>query len=200
MKNLGKFIFDSIFEVLTFALSITSKMYNSSHNFPYSLFPIILIAVLLVLLIQLNQTNARIRSLEAILKTSLQKPSLYIQNYQHTGDIMSEDNGITITPQGDAVGISIGDDNYQEGVFAKTSGDVANFVNELEDSREAASPGIKALFSQMQKTIENNDDLSSEEKDYALQQLKSLESTSQANKKKLMKAESEELSSNASIV
>ena len=105
---------------------------------------------------------------------------------------MSEDNGITINPQGDAVGISIGDDNYQEGVFAKTSGDVANVVTENPDSREVASPKIKALFAQIQKTIENNDDLSPEEKSYALQQLKSLESSSQLNRKQLMVAESQE--------
>ena len=162
----------------------------------------ILVALLIYLLIELNEKNARIHSLKSILKTGLQKPIFYIQTYQHIGDIniMSEDNGITINPQGDAVGISIGDDNYQEGVFAKTSGDVANFVNELENSREADSPQMKALLSQIEKTIENNDDLSPEEKNYALQQLKSLESTSQANRKKLMKAESDEISSNASII
>lgn len=113
---------------------------------------------------------------------------------------MSEDNGITITPQGDAVGISIGDDNYQEGVFAKTSGDVANFVSDSSDSREEVSPRMKALLAQIQKTIENNDDLSEEEKSYALQQLKSLESTSKANRRKLMKAESDELMSDGSVI
>ena len=163
-----------------------------------------LVALLILLLIELNQKNAQIQSLESIsklaLKLTVKKPNLYVQTYQHIGDIMSEDNGITITPQGDAVGISIGDDNYQEGVFAKTSGDVANFVNESEGSREDASPKIKALFAQIQKTIENNDDLSPDEKNYALQQLKSLESNSSANKRKLMKAESDELTSNASIV
>ncbi|MEM6402346.1 MAG: hypothetical protein AAF757_19315 [Cyanobacteria bacterium P01_D01_bin.116] len=164
----------------------------------------VLVALLIFLLIELNQKNAQIQSLESITKSALKfavkKPNFYIQNYQHIGDIMSEDNGITITPQGDAVGISIGDDNYQEGVFAKTSGDVANFVNELEGSKEEASPKIKALFAQIQKTIENNDDLSADEKNYALQQLKSLESNSSANKRKLMKAESDELMSDASII
>ena len=162
----------------------------------------LLVALVIYLLIELNEKNARIHSLKSILKTGLQKPIFYIQTYQHIGDIniMSEDNGITINPQGDAVGISIGDDNYQEGVFAKTSGDVANFVNELENSREADSPQMKALLSQIEKTIENNDNLSPEEKNYALQQLKSLESTSQANRKKLMKAESDQISSNASIL
>ena len=139
----------------------------------------LLVALVIYLLIELNKKNARIHSLESILKVAVEKPIFYIQTYQDIGDIniMSEDNGITINPQGDAVGISIGDDNYQEGVFATTSGDVANFVNELEGSREEASPKIKALFAQIQKTIENNDDLSPEEKSYALQQLKSLEST-----------------------
>ncbi|MBE9212728.1 hypothetical protein IQ247_08490 [Plectonema cf. radiosum LEGE 06105] len=113
---------------------------------------------------------------------------------------MSEDNGITINPQGDAVGISIGDDNYQEGVFAKTSGDVANVVNEIESSREAASPRMKALFAQIQKSIENNNDLSPQDKSYALQQLKSLESTSQADKNQFMVAESDQILSDASIM
>ena len=149
---------------------------------------------------QLNEKNARIKSLETILETALQKPHLYIENYQSLGDIMSEDNGITINPQGDAVGISVGDDNYQEGVFAKTSGDVANVVSENPDSRETASPRIKALFAQIQKTIENNDDLSPEEKNYALQQLKSLESTIHPNRKRLMVAESDEFSSDAAII
>ncbi|AFY53661.1 hypothetical protein Riv7116_1087 [Rivularia sp. PCC 7116] len=160
----------------------------------------LLVALLIALFIELNNKNARIQNLESILQIAVAKPSLYVQTYQHIGDIMSEENEITINPQGDAVGISIGDDNYQEGVFAKTSGDVANFVNELEGSREEASPRIKALFAQIQKTIENNDDLSPEEKNYALQQLKSLESTSQANKRKLMKAESDQFMTDASIV
>lgn len=160
-----------------------------------------LIALLIILSIQLKK-NPRIKSLALNLKFAVVKPNLYVQTNQHIGDIniMSEDNGITINPQGDAVGISIGDDNYQEGVFAKTSGDVANFVNELENSREVDSPRIKALLSQIEKTIQNNDDLSPEEKDYALQQLKSLESTSSVSKRKIMKAESDEISSNASIV
>ncbi len=160
----------------------------------------VLVALLVFSFIELNQKNAQIQSLESILKFVVEKPNLYVQTYQHIGDIMSEDNGITITPQGDAVGISIGDDNYREGVFAKTSGDVANFVNEVEGSREETSPKIKALFAQIQKTIENNDDLSPDEKNYALEQLKSLESNSSANKRKLMKAESDEITSNASIV
>ncbi len=158
------------------------------------------IALLIILVIQLNEKNARIRSLEAILKTALQKPNLSVQIYQQIGEIMSEDNGITINPQGDAVGISIGDDNYQEGVFAKTSGDVANVVNEIEDSREAASPRMKALFAQIQKTIENNDDLSPQDKSYALQQLKSLQSTTQPNKSQIMVAESDQIMSDASII
>ena len=158
------------------------------------------IALLIILVIQLNEKNARIRSLEAILKTALQKPNLSVQIYQKIGEIMSEDNGITINPQGDAVGISIGDDNYQEGVFAKTSGDVANVVNEIEDSREDASPRIKALFAQIQKTIENNDDLSPQDKSYALQQLKSLQSTTQPNKSQIMVAESDQIMSDASII
>ncbi|MEO1427715.1 MAG: hypothetical protein AAFS12_09700 [Cyanobacteria bacterium J06632_19] len=164
----------------------------------------LLVALLICLFIELNNKNAQIENLESILnfalKIAVEKPSLYLQTYQHIGDIMSEENEIKITPQGDAVGISIGDDNYQEGVFAKTSGDVANFVNELEGSREETSPRVKALFAQIQKTIENNDDLSPEEKSYALQQLKSLESSSQANKRKLMKAESGEFMTDASIV
>ncbi|MEO1760486.1 MAG: hypothetical protein AAFR83_00605 [Cyanobacteria bacterium J06629_18] len=164
----------------------------------------ILVALLIFLLIELNEKYAQIKSLESTLKLTLkfavEKPALYIQTYQHIGDIMSEDNGITITPQGDAVGISIGDDNYQEGVFAKTSGDVANFVNELEGSREEASPKIKAIFAQIQKTIENNNDLSPDEKNYVLEQLKSLESSSSANKRKLMKAESDEIISDASAI
>ncbi|MBF2015038.1 MAG: hypothetical protein IGS23_07525 [Rivularia sp. T60_A2020_040] len=160
----------------------------------------VFIAILLILAIELKEKNARIHNLEAILKTALKKPNLYIQTYQHIGDIMSEDNGITINPQGDAVGISIGDDNYQEGVFAKTSGDVANVVNEIESSREAASPRMKALFAQIQKSIENNNDLSPQDKSYALQQLKSLESTSQADKNQFMVAESDEILSDASIM
>lgn len=159
-----------------------------------------MIALLLVLVIQLNEKNARIHSLEARLKSTLPLSNLYVQIYQHIGDIMSEDKGITINPQGDAVGISIGDDNYQEGVFAKTSGDITNVVNDIEDDRETASPRLKALFSQIQKTIENSDNLSEQDKSYALQQLKSLKSTSEPNKNQLMVAESDEFLSDASIM
>ena len=159
-----------------------------------------LIVVSLIFLIQINEKNTHIHSLEVILKTALQQPNLYIVNYQHLGDVMPEDNRITISPQGDAVGISIGDDNYQEGVFAKTTGDVANVVNEIEDSEEGNSPRMKALFSQLQRNIENNNDLSPEEKNYALQQLRYLESTSQVNRSQLMVGESNEFISDASII
>lgn len=112
---------------------------------------------------------------------------------------MPEDNGITITPQGDAVGVSIGDNNYQEGVFAKTTGDVANVVNEIEDSLGPASPRMKA-FAQIQRNIENNNNLSPEEKNYALQQLKYLESTSQGNRNQVMVEESNQFLTDASII
>ena len=43
---------------------------------------------------------------------------------------MSQEREINISPQGDAIGIVVGDSNNLEGVLTKTSEDIANTKND----------------------------------------------------------------------
>lgn len=46
------------------------------------------------------------------------------------GDIMPQEREVNITPQGDAIGVVIGDSNNLKGILTKTSGDLANTTND----------------------------------------------------------------------
>ncbi|MBD2770857.1 hypothetical protein [Iningainema tapete] len=105
---------------------------------------------------------------------------------------MPEDYGISINPQGDVIGIAVGDYNIQEGVFTKTSGDVANVVNEVPQSQPVDVPNTETLLTETQKRFEENDELSPEEKSLAQQHLKALESISEGTTKQVMEATSQE--------
>ncbi len=141
----------------------------------------------------LTEKNARIRSLEKIIIIALQKPSFYAHTYQHQGDIMPEEQGIYINPQGDAIGVSVGDGNILEGVFTKTTGDVANVASQTPASQQATSPRINALLTQLQRQIENDNELSAQDKANALEQVKALGLLQQDSTKQVMMATSEEL-------
>lgn len=44
---------------------------------------------------------------------------------------MTQEREVNVTPQGDAIGIVIGDSNNLKGVMTKTSGDLANTNNDI---------------------------------------------------------------------
>ncbi|MBW4449427.1 MAG: hypothetical protein KME38_21940 [Spirirestis rafaelensis WJT71-NPBG6] len=105
---------------------------------------------------------------------------------------MPEDSGININPEADVIIIALGDVNNQ-GVIGKISGDVANIMNDTPGSQQADTSGITALVAQLQKRIENNNQLSPVDKAQALEQVKALAFINQANNKQVMTATSDEL-------
>lgn len=105
---------------------------------------------------------------------------------------MPEDHGINLTTtQGDVIVLAMGDGITQEGVFAKTTGDVANIGSEAP---QAPPTEIQSMLTKLQKKIQENTDLSPEDKNFALQQLKALERiqlTSSNDSREIMEATSE---------
>jgi hypothetical protein len=105
---------------------------------------------------------------------------------------MPEDSGININPQAEVIIIALGDIDNQ-GVIGKITGDVANIMNDSPGSQQADTSGITALIAQLQKRIENNNQLSPVDKAQALQQVKALAFIDQAKNKQVMTATSDEL-------
>ena len=157
-----------------------------------------IILFLILLLIKnvslLAEKEARISTLEQILDAQLQKPNFYLQNYYYQGDIMPQEREINITPQGDAIGIVIGDSNNLEGVLTKTSGDIANITNDIPQAETPAiKPMRKALLSELEKTIEKDPQISPEQKANALDQVNALRMINPANSSEMEPSTSDEL-------
>ena len=159
---------------------------------------ILVILFLTLLLIQtvslLAEQKARISSLEKTVDTLLQKPNFYVQNYHHQGNIMPQEREINITPQGDAIGVVVGDSNNLEGVMTKTSGDIANITNDIAQAETpAVKPMRKALLSELEKTIEKDPQISPEQKANALDQVNALRMINPANSSDMETSTSDEL-------
>jgi hypothetical protein len=105
---------------------------------------------------------------------------------------MPEDSGININPQADVI-IIAGGDIHNQGVIGKISGDVANIMNDTPGSQQADTSGITALIAQLQKRIENSNQLSPVDKAQALEQVKALAFIDQTKNKQVMTATTDEL-------
>ncbi|MCV3212805.1 hypothetical protein OGM63_04560 [Plectonema radiosum NIES-515] len=105
---------------------------------------------------------------------------------------MPEDSPININPQAEVIIIALGD-IHNQGVIGKITGDVANIMNDTPGSQQADISGITALIAQLQKRIENNNQLSPMDKAQALQQVKALAFIDRAKNKQVMTATSDEL-------
>ena len=54
---------------------------------------------------------------------------------------MTQEREINITPQGDAIGVVVGDSNKLKGILTKTSGDIANTTDTVQPDIKAVEPG-----------------------------------------------------------
>ena len=105
---------------------------------------------------------------------------------------MPQEREINITPQGDAIGIVVGDSNNLEGVMTKTSGDIANITNDIAET-PAVKPMRKALLSELEKTIEKDPQISPEQKANALDQVNALRMINPASSSEIEPSTSDEL-------
>ena len=53
---------------------------------------------------------------------------------------MTQEREINITPQGDALGVVIGDSNNLKGILTKTSGDIANTTDTIQPHTQDVKP------------------------------------------------------------
>ena len=107
---------------------------------------------------------------------------------------MPQEREINITPQGDAIGIVVGDSNNLEGVMTKTSGDIANITNDIAPAETpVAKPMRKALLSELEKTIEKDPQISPEQKANALNQVNALRMINPASSSEIETSTRDEL-------
>ena len=132
----------------------------------------------------------RIRSLENMVETALQRPSFYAQNYQNQGDTMSDKSSdIKFGNVGGALGAFAGGDI--SGVAGKDitgaaggdlSGTVTTTIGQLQESNAPEAPQLADLLQQLQTAIESDTNLSADDKAEALEQVKALAEAGQSPK------------------
>jgi uncharacterized protein YjbI with pentapeptide repeats len=122
------------------------------------------------------EKNERIHNLEKLLENALQQPKFYVETYQNKGEfVMSQSKGnIRIGDvQGSVSGVvAAGENQTLTGVALGTiSGTVTNTINQLPDSLDPNSPGIKELLVQLKAAIEAESELPDEDKVEAFEQV-----------------------------
>jgi uncharacterized protein YjbI with pentapeptide repeats len=135
------------------------------------------------LLIQTEEKDKAIRSLEKLLENALNQPRFYVETYTKGDYIMSQSKGnINISGiQGSVSGVAAaGENQTMTGVaIGAISGTVTNTINQLPDSTDPNKLGIKELLMQLQTAIETETELPNEDKAEALEQVKTLAEVSQ---------------------
>ena len=107
---------------------------------------------------------------------------------------MPQEREININPQGDAIGVVVGSYNNLEGVLTKTSGDLANISNDPpQASTLAVKPMRKPLSSELEKPIEKDPEISTEEKANTLDEGNSLKMINPANFLEMVPSNNDEL-------
>ncbi|MGK7934834.1 MAG: hypothetical protein AB4206_03380, partial [Xenococcaceae cyanobacterium] len=121
----------------------------------------------------IGEKDNRIASLETMVNTALKRPSFYAENYQGETNMAGE----RTTNQSRNLNISGNAQVNASGAGAFSLGDiygkVANTINELPSSSNPNEPGIKELLNQLYQAI-NAPDLSEDDKEQTLVQLKVL--------------------------
>jgi hypothetical protein len=87
---------------------------------------------------------------------------------------MSQNQGTRIEVHGDVTGSAIN--------LGEISGNVSGIVNQLPESSDPSQPGIRELLNQLQKAVEEEDNLSPEDKADLLEQVKFLAEAKQESK------------------
>lgn len=143
------------------------------------------------LLAGIAEKDERIRSLEEMVKTAIQGEKFYIQTQYNMGDNISKHSSISIQATGDISNISgvVGGDVNGLLNTGSINGDIPNVVGQPSDETTKGDHKLKELLAQLQQLIENEKDLSPEDKTEALQQIKLLREADQragdANLKKI---------------
>ncbi|MDJ0678215.1 MAG: hypothetical protein QNJ36_22995 [Calothrix sp. MO_167.B42] len=107
---------------------------------------------------------------------------------------MSQEREVNINPQGDAIGIVVGNYNNLEGVLTKTSGDIANIINDPPQAvTQAFKPMRKPLSSELEKPIEKEPDISTEQQSNALDEGNGLKMINPATSLEMVPSSSDEL-------
>jgi len=86
-------------------------------------------------------------------------------------EVIMENNSVSV---GGNIGGSITTGNVGGNVSSNVSGNVSNIINELLPSSEPDKPGIKELLIQMEAAIENETNLTKEDQEEALEEVKTL--------------------------
>lgn len=130
------------------------------------------------LLLGVKEKDERIRSLENLLENAIHQPKFYVETYQTQGNFnMSQSNKGNVnisSTQGNISGVAAaGEDQTMTGVaIGAISGNVTNTINQLPDNTE--EPGIKELLTELQLAIEADTNLTDEDKEEALKQVKTI--------------------------
>lgn len=114
------------------------------------------------------EKSNRIRNLETMIETALQRPSFYTETYQNQGNNMSVSN-YQLENISDIIGGDI-----SSTYFDNISAVVTHSINNLPDSFKFNQSGIKKLLIQLKTVIETDSNLSEEDKFEALEQVKEL--------------------------
>ena len=131
----------------------------------------------------LEEKDKQIRMLAGIVSTAVSRPVIQAETYHHQGEIMSEQKGnVQISGiQGDISGFAVAGENQTNS--GSSIGDISGTVNiaidQLSEDLHAGSPNLKDLLTQLQKVIEDDTDLSSEDKVDLFEQVKVLANAKQ---------------------
>lgn len=123
------------------------------------------------------EKDERIQSLEQMVMSAIAGNKFYVETYYNLGETVSEQHSISINSGGGNVsGIVGGDVTDISGMLnlGAISGDVSNTIGQLPTASETNKPSLKELLAQLQKAIEAEPSLSSEDKAEALAQVKIL--------------------------
>ncbi|MBD2438768.1 pentapeptide repeat-containing protein [Nostoc sp. FACHB-110] len=129
------------------------------------------------LLAGIAEKDERIHSLEQMVMSAITGDKFYVETYYNLGETMSEQHSISINSGGGNVsGVMSGQIADVSGVLnlGAIGGDVSNTIDQLSSVSEPDKPSLKELLAQLQKAIEAEPNLSSEDKAEALEQLKTL--------------------------
>ena len=120
----------------------------------------------------LEEKDNHIRSLETMVTSAIQQSKFYVETLYNMGDIVTEKKSIKIEAGGNVSGVVVGDMSGTIN-FGSISGNVTNSIGQISEDTEK-NEKLKALLSQLQIAIEAEENLISEDKAEALEQVQVL--------------------------
>jgi uncharacterized protein YjbI with pentapeptide repeats len=134
------------------------------------------------------EKDNRIRSLENMVVTALQRPNFYAGTYNNQGDTMSDkSSNIKFGNVGGDIGAFAGGDiqgvagkDITGAVGGDISGTVTTTIGQLQESNAPEAAKLADLLKQLQTAIESDKNLSEDDKAEALEQVKALAEAGQS--------------------